>query len=294
MPNVVDFGKLRADWLANGNFIARALQRQLRSSEALLIFQGFPRHWLPLFEWAGAPWKHSIEPLEYVPLFSGRTEDEVVSEIAKARAVGQLRLLTEVAASTEIILCETLQRIDGRVSSLPSPEAQTNPIRLTTWHSYNRPDVRAFDATLASFRQTRPGVLFIPCAKARPYHYSRSHRRLMHTAREAGLALDQLDTIVITSLGPVPQALWEHDIVRRYDTGVRDIYRLFVQLKQLLKGTSYAEAWDLMSFAPYSDIVRLCYLDGLLPHPQRLENIKRRNVPAYRVSKDPSVDREFL
>jgi hypothetical protein len=40
MPNVVEFRDLRADWLANGNFMARALQRQLRSREALLIFQG--------------------------------------------------------------------------------------------------------------------------------------------------------------------------------------------------------------------------------------------------------------
>jgi hypothetical protein len=294
MRHVVEFRDLRADWLANGSFMARALQHQLRSREALSIFQGFPRHWLPLFEWAGAPWKNSIEPLEYVPLFSGRTEREIVAEIAKARDAGQLRLLTEVAASAEIILCETLQRIDAGLSALPPTETQARRISLTTWHSYNRPDIRAFDATVRRFRQTQPGVLFIPCAKARPYHRSQSHRRLMQIVRAAGLALDRFDKIVITSLGPVPQTLWEHDLVQRYDTGVRDVYRLFVQLRQLLKGTSYTEAWDLMPFAPYSDIIRLCHLDGLLPYPLRIEKMKRRNIPAYRDSKDPSVAREFL
>jgi hypothetical protein len=57
----------------------------------------------------------------------------------------------------------------------------------------------------------------------------------MSTARAAGLGLDQLDTIVITSIGPVPEAYWEHDFVLRYDTGVCDIYRLMLQLKTLLK-----------------------------------------------------------
>jgi hypothetical protein len=282
MLGTIEFRSLRADWLANGNFMARAIQRQLRSRRPLLIFKGFPRHWLPLFEWAGAPWKGSIEPKTYVPLFSGRSEAEIVSEITRARANGQLRLLAEVAASTEIVLCETLQRIDGRLAPVSSSEVERHEVCLTTWHSYNRPDIRAFDAVIAGFRQTKAGVLFIPCAKARPYHRSRSHRRVMSTARAAGLQLDQLDTIVITSIGPVPEAYWEHDFVLRYDTGVRDIYRLMLQLKTLLKHTSYDEAWDLMPLAPYSDIIRLLHLEGLLPVPKRLESIRRRNIPIYR------------
>jgi uncharacterized protein DUF5591 len=288
MPETIEFQSLRADWFAN--FMARALQRQLRSRKPLLLFKGFPRHWLPLFEWAGAPWKGSIEPRIYVPLFSGRSEPEIVSEIARARANGQLRLLAEVAASTEIVLCETLQRMDGRLAPTSPSEGERHEIRLTTWHSYNRPDVRAFDAIIAGFRQTKAGVLFIPCAKARPYHRSQSHRRLMSTARAAGLELDQLDTIVITSIGPVPEAYWEHNFVLRYDTGVRDIYRLMLQLKTLLKHTSYVEAWDLMPLLPYSDIIRLLHLEGLLPMPKRLESIRRRNIPVYRPSKSHPLE----
>jgi hypothetical protein len=265
--------------------MARAIQRQLRSREPLITFGNFPRHWLPLFEWAGVPWRGSIEPPTYVPLFSGRQETDVVADIARARAERQLRLLAEVAASAEIVLCETLQRIDGSLAVAMSGESETDAIRLTTWHSYNRPDVRSFDAAVAGFRQTRPGVVFIPCAKSRPYHRSQSHRRLMRTAREAGLDLDRLDTIVVTSIGAVPEAFWEHDFVQRYDTGVRDIYRLLLQLKQLLRGTCYGEAWDLMSFAPYSDIIRLLHLDGIIPEPQRLNSIRRRNIPSYRAPK---------
>src|SRR5882757_5509574 len=105
---IVEFKSLRADWYANGNFMARAIQRQLRTPRVLATFRGFPRHWLPLFEWAGAPWEGSVEPPTYVPLFSGRTENQAVADIARARRAGQLRLLVEVAASAEIVLCETL------------------------------------------------------------------------------------------------------------------------------------------------------------------------------------------
>src|SRR5262245_22252925 len=111
MIEVVDFSALRADWYANGNLMARALQRQLRTRSPIVKFRGFPRHWLPMFEWAGAAWQFSIEPPTFVPLFSGRSELDIVEEISRAREAGQLRLLVELAASAEVVLCETLQRI---------------------------------------------------------------------------------------------------------------------------------------------------------------------------------------
>ena len=244
----VEFASLRADWYANGDFMARALQRQMRSKVPLVTFKGFPRHWLPLFEWVGAPWETSVDPQSYVPFFSDRAEEEIVAEINRAESLGQLRLLVEIAASAEIVLCETLQRIDSRLL-WPADASESREVRLTNWHSYNRADVRAYDSALAGFRQTRQGVMFIPCAKARPYQRSQAHRRLMGVATQAGLDVENLDKIVITSIGPVPEPLWSADFVQRYDTGVRDIYRLLLQTKGLLKSTSYREAWDLMSFA---------------------------------------------
>jgi Domain of unknown function (DUF5591) len=278
----IEFQSLRADWYANGNFMARALQRQLRAKKPLVKFVGFPTHWLPLFEWAQAPWRSSTEPQTYVPLISGRTETEILFDIAKARRAGQLRLLVEVVASAETVLCETLQRVDGRLSISDFDSVPDNAVRLTTWHSYNRADVRAFDSLVAGFRQSKSGVLFMPCAKARPYQNSQAHRRLMRMARDAGINTDGFDKIVITSIGPVPEGCWDLDFVQRYDTGVRDIYRLFLQTKALLSGTNYLEAWDLMSFAPYSDMLRLLNRDGVLPEPKRLPSIRRRNIPIYR------------
>jgi hypothetical protein len=278
----IEFHSLRGDWYANGNFMARALQRQMRAKESLATFVEFPRHWLPLFEWARAPWRGSVEPRTYVPLISGRTEIEILSDVARARKAGQLRLLVEVVASAEIVLCETLQRVDGRLSASDFDAAMHDEVRLTTWHSYNRADVRAFDSRIAECRQSKSGVLFIPCAKARPYQKSQAYRRLMRVARDAGIDTDGLDKIVITSIGPVPEECWDLDFVQRYDTGVRDIYRLFLQTKALLRDTNYLEAWDLISFAPYSDMLRLLSLDGLLPEPKRLPSIRRRNIPIYR------------
>lgn len=280
MTETVEFAALRADWFANGNFMARAIQRQLRSPVPLLSFAGFPRHWLPMFEWAGAPWSGSIEPDVYVPLVSGRSEDEIVGEIGRARESQQLRLLVEVIASSEVVICETLQRIDSGSGAPQVPVA--GEVRLTNWHGYSRPEVRAYDSVIAGFRQSRPGILFLPCAKARPYQTSQTHRRLLQKATLSGLNLDRLDIVVITSIGPVPEANWLDDLVQRYDTGIRDIYRLYLQLRALLKGTDYEVAWDLMSFAPYSELLRFAHRDGLLPEPRRLDSMRRRNIPVYR------------
>lgn len=279
---VITYSALRPDWIANGNLMARALQRQLRAPSEIVTFVGFPRHWLPLFAWADARWKGSIEPPVFVPLVSGHSEEEVVSEIELAKAHGKLRLLVEVMASSEIVLCETLQRIDSRLAKRDFAQEQGNDIRLTTWHSYNRADVRGIDALICGFKQSRPGVMFIPCAKARPYPKSRAHQRLMRLAIQSGLDLDCFDKIVITSLGPIPEPYWELDLVQRYDTGVRDMYRLLVQARALLRNTEYQTAWDLMSFSPYSDLLRILHLEGYLPKLSRIESIRKRNVPLYR------------
>jgi hypothetical protein len=273
---------LRKDWYANGTFMSRAIQRQLRARRQLILFVGFPRHWLPLFEWSRCPWRGSVEPDTFVPFMSGRTEDEVVADIERAKSAKRLRLLVDVAASSEVVLSETLQRLDGRLGELDFTEESGQEIRLTTWHSYNRADVRAFDLLISDFKQRHKGVLFIPCSKARPYSASQSHRRLLQLARAHEVPVDLLDKVVITSLGPVPEQYWNAGIVQVYDTGIRDIYRLFLQTKVLLKGTNYTEAWDLMSFAPYSDMLHLCHLEGLLPTPKRLSAIRKRNISVYR------------
>lgn len=278
----IHFEKLRKDWYANGTFMSRTIQRQLHTSRPLTRFVGFPRHWLPLFEWGGCPWRDSVEPDVFVPFISGRTEGEVVADIQRARAARQLRLLVDVAASSEVVLSEALQRLDGRLGASDFDEDSGREIRLTTWHSYNRADVRAFDSLISNFSQRRSGVLFVPCSKARPYAASQSHKRLLQLARAHGVDVDVLDKVVITSLGPIPEQYWDAPIVQSYDTGIRDIYRLFLQTKALLKQTNYAEAWDLMSFSPYSDILRLCHLEGLLPLPKRLSGIRKRNISIYR------------
>lgn len=280
----VDFHQLRPDWFANGNFMARAIQRQLSSRKPLTTFRHFPRHWLPLFEWARVPWIESTEPSTYVPLFSGRSESDVVTDIRRARAAGQLRLLVEVAASSETVLCETLQRVDARKGVDAHCDSGAREVRLTTWHSYSRLDVLRFDSLIATFSQSKQGVLFIPCAKARPYTNSQSYRRLMTRMRAAGMDLDRFDKIVITSIGPVPEAQWDNDFVQRYDTGVRDIYRLLVQLRRMLKKTHYDEAWDFMSFVPYSEVLNILALEGAIPRPKRLSDLRRRNIPVYRTT----------
>ncbi len=277
----IRFADLRPDWFANGSLVARAIQRQLRCSATAIEFVGFPRHFLPLFAWAGAAWRDSIEPATYVPLISARSQADVERDIEAAKNAGALRLLLETVGSAEIVLCETLQRIDA-AHATPDPN-DIIPVTLTNWHGYSRPECRAFDEALAGFRQTKPDILFIPCAKTRPYPSSQAHRRLIAAA--AGIDPAHRDVVVITSIGPVPESLWHDPFVLRYDTGVRDIYRLLIQLRPLLAGTDYRRAWDLIPFTPYSDLLTIVHREGLLPSPQRLPSIRRRNIPTYRPSR---------
>lgn len=276
---------MRADWYANGNLIARTIQRQLLVDRPIVEFRGFPRHWIPLFEWAGASWRHTTEPECYVPLFSGRSERDVIRDIVRARSAHQLRHLVEVAASAEIVLCETLQRIDEKQLRAAPVAGERTQIRLTTWHSYGRSECRAYDALLTAFRPKFPDAVFLPCAKSRPYQRARSHQKLIGQLRAHGIDPDRCDKIVITSMGPVPEEWWDHELVRRYDTGVRDIYRMLIQCRILLRHTHYAHAWDLLSFAPYCDLLGLLHLERIIPMPQRLPGIRRRNIPVYRGSR---------
>jgi hypothetical protein len=278
---LVEFSGLRDDWFANGTTMARSLQRDLAARSSASLYRGFPRQWIPIFEWVGAKWEGSTEPTGYVPFFSGRSEADVLEEVRRARAAGELRLLVEIAASSEVVLCETLQQIDERRVGrriLHGPKR----IRLTNWHSYNRAEVLRFERQPERFRQANPTVLFIPCARKRPYQLSQTHRKLLARVRSAGINPERCDKIVVTSIGLIPEPLWGESFVQRYDTGVRDIYRLIVQARRLLRGTSYDFAWDLLPFSPYSDLLQIVSREGLIPTPRRLPGARRRNIPAYR------------
>lgn len=281
---IIDFNGLRTDWYSGGDFMARALQRQLRDGDT--TFVNFPLQWIPIFAWAGATWHSPTRPSQYLPLFSGFEEEDLVREVERARQAGQLRSLAEMAASSDIVLCETLQRIDamGSIATECGPEsADGSPIVLTNWLSYTRAEFRSYEESLKKFSQESRSAIFLSCGRARPYQNSRTHHRLRALLKAQGIVMEDHDVIVMTSIGPVPLSLWQHPVVMRYDTGIRDVYRVLTLLRRLLHNTRYDTAWDCLSFRPYRDVLEIVAREGSIGKLLRPNNIRSRNIPAYRL-----------
>ena len=67
---------------------------------------------------------------------------------------------------------------------------------------------------------------------------------------------------MITSIGIVPEELWENPVVGSYDAGVPDIYRLLRLARTFFSSHSYDKVIDCLSFEPYSDILRILRAEG--------------------------------
>lgn len=258
--------------------MARALKRHLQNREQFL-FIGFPRQWIPVFELIGTKWSCSIAPNNYVPFYSGLDESQILAEVVRARSSGQLQFLVEVAASSDVVLCETFQRLTG----IPLQKSEIeNPTTLTTWLGYNRQAFFDLNTELSKFRARNNRAIFLPCSKARPYGRSQTFRARLKKLEVDGHRLEGHDLIVITSIGPIPEPLWNHPVVMHYDTGVRDIFRILVQLRILLKNNRYEAAIDTLPLVQYGDILDIASREGLLPPIERPAWVRRRNIPVYK------------
>src|SRR5205085_11250271 len=91
-----DFSSLRKDWYTSNSAMTKAV-RSCITGRRVLVFRGFPRQWIPVFEWFGVPWESSIQPPEYIPFFSDLTEKQVIEIICRARRENSLRVLVESA-----------------------------------------------------------------------------------------------------------------------------------------------------------------------------------------------------
>ena len=280
----IEFQQLRSDWYFGVDYVVRLLKRECALGVGGAIFSGFPRQWIIMFEWLGLRWQSSTPTTSYVPFISNLSEEGVLVEVAAARKEGQLRQLVETVANSDIVFGDALQRMD--ITSLPGTTcnaSDNDTIPLTSWYSYGRPEVGEFEQALGAWHPQKSRALFLPCGRARPYGKSATHRRLLQKLSSFGIESQEFDIVVITSLGPVPAPLWEHPAVLRYDTGVRDIYRMLVLLRRLLAhGPRYDEGIDCLGFRPYRDLLRIVANEGLIGSIRRPIPIRGRTIPAYK------------
>jgi hypothetical protein len=278
--DLLRFDSLRRDWYTSNQTLSRAVLQTILGRKRL-HFVGFPRQWIPVFEWYDLPWSDAIPPLDYVPLFSDGSEEEVCQLVAAARANRSLRLLVEATSALDPIVSDLLYIVDNSVagSGLAAKEAgeiehsitiKKRRLYLTSWQSYGRPSVRALERAAARIRPRFPVAVVLPCSLARPYDRSQTHKRLYRYLASCGLDLAKTHRIVMTALGIIPEELWSAPQVLAYDTGVPDIYRLLRLGREYFAAVGYSKVLDCVQFKPYADILGILHREGIIANLQRV------------------------
>ena len=225
-------------------------------------------------EYYGIPWHSCSPPADYMPIISEVSDDQLAHYSRAAKANGTLRTLVESITALDPLLADFLYIVDhsGDVSGFPIARATSNGsklIRLSSWQSYGRPDVLRFELAVDEICKTKSVAVVLPCSRKRPYGASRTHKKIWQALRKLGYEPGAVDQLVVTSLGVVPEPLWEHPVVVGYDAGVPDIYRVLRLARRFFGRNLYAHVIDCLQFAPYSDIFRILQREGILKRLSR-------------------------
>lgn len=271
----VNFSDLRSDWYASNHTLPRLI-RGCIEGRYCIEFHGFPRQWIPIFEWYGIAWANSIDPLEYIPFFSDLTEDCIMKIIRQAKEKKSLRILVESATMYDPILSDLLYIIDNTVSLnsiviehdcqeiVDKTQKRTGRLVLNGWQAYGRPSVRAIEDAARAVQPRANIAVALPCSRTRPYNKSSTHKKIYKILEGHGYNPDELHRIVITSIGVLPEETWELPQVMTYDAGVPDIYRILRLVRTYFREMQYECVLDCLQFEPYSDVLRIAEREGII------------------------------
>jgi len=263
----VRFNVIRGDWYRANQLLPRIVRKALSTSDSS-VFKGFPRQWIPLFEYYGLAWVDCRQPQDYIPLVSEMSDRQLAIYCNKARDHGTLRTLVESIVVLDPVMADFLYILDHTTAFIPSSQETENvsprTIRLTNWQSYGRPEVRALDKEIDKIETKKSVAIVLPCSLRRPYNASRTHKRIWGALSRKGFKPENVHQIVMTSLGVLPEELWTHPTVLRYDAGVPDIYRNLRLARRFFQRNRYQHVLDCLGFAPYSDVLTLLRLEGTI------------------------------
>jgi hypothetical protein len=272
------FSSLRNDWYQSNQTLPRAIRQTVEGTHRF-VFHGFPRQWIPLFAWFGARWEKSVEPIEYLPLFSDLNEQQLNRIVRRARAERMLRPMLEAASTLDPVVSDCLYILDHTVKKLSDTmlnDVSIEKLRprktllLTSWQAYGRPSILRLEKEVAKIPVRGNGAVMLPCSFKRPYDTSPTHRRIYAELEQLGYEIKRLHKVVITSLGVIPEELWAAPAVLQYDAGVPDLYRLLRLLRTFFSTRSYPYVLDCSEFPPFSDLLQIVYRDGLINDLRRL------------------------
>jgi hypothetical protein len=261
------FASIRDDWYKANQLLPRVARKAILKSSSIL-FRGFPRQWIPLWEYYGLAWVESCAPSGHIPLVSELSEAEMLQHCETAKRNGTLRCLVESVVTLDPVLADALYILDNSIPpefSTQEPfHSSRKQVRLTNWQSYGRPEVRRLELAIGKISVKEDLAIVLPCSRHRPYGTSRTHVRIWRTLRDLGFKPSSAHQVVFTSLAIVPQELWNHPIVIAYDAGVPDIYRLLRLARSYFSRNSYKDVIDCLEFEPYSDVLAILSREGLI------------------------------
>jgi len=285
VSKTIRFDAIRSDWYSNNSVLPPLFRKAIKSSNDF-IFEGFPRQWIPIFEYFGIPWKSSLPPKEYIPFFSELSEKQLLSIIENARKNCTLRNLVESTSMLDPVLSDFLYIIDntldveipGEKNELnPPQEGIKRPIKLNGWQSYGRKSIKDLETEIKKITPRSNIAVALPCALRRPYNLSKTHRRIYKKLEDIGYNIKILHKIVVTALGIIPEELWSLPQVLYYDAGVPDIYRILRLARDFFKRCQYSLVIDCLTFEPYSDVLRIVQREGLIKELKKVKISKKRH-----------------
>jgi hypothetical protein len=255
------FCDIRQDWYYSNQLLPRLIRNSIHRTQQIK-FAGFPRQWIPVFEYYGIPWRICSEPSEYMPIVSELSDDELARYSQAAKAKGTLRTLVESVSALDPLIADLLYIVDhsievSKFDLVPTESKGPKLIRLSSWQSYGRPEVLRFETAVDQVGKSNSVAVLLPCSRQRPYRASRTHKKIWQALTELGYQRDAVDQVVVTALGVVPESLWDHPAVLTYDAGVPDIYRVLRLARRFFRRNIYSHVIDCLQFAPYSDIFKI-------------------------------------
>jgi len=274
---ILPFKSIRNDWYIGNSTLPKAILKCI-TGEREILFADFYRQWIPVFEWYGIRWRGSVQPKNYMPIFSEMGEEEVCVMTDRAKQHHSLRSLVEATSMLDPIVSDLLYIVDNSIP-LTNPHLSTDTdftldkskkLILNGWQSYGRPSVRALEDAVMSVAPPHQIAVILPCSLRRPYGKSRTHQRIYQQLRDKGYDLNQMHKVVITSLGVLPEEVWNLPQVLAYDSGVPDIYRILRLARAWFDKARYHLVIDCLQFPPYRDILRILQREHLIEVLQRV------------------------
>jgi len=264
------FRDIRQDWYYSNQLLPRLIRNSINHGDHIR-FVGFPRQWLPFFEYYGLAWRDCAQPRDHMPIVSEISDDQFALFCRAAKAAGTLRSLVESISALDPLIADLLYIVDhsvkiSNVSTLEHTDRDKKMIRLSSWQAYGRPEILQFEAAVDQVRKSKSVAILLPCSRKRPYGESRTHQKIWKALNELGYERERVDQLVVTSLGIVPEVLWSHPAVMGYDAGVPDIYRILRLARRFFGRNPYRRIVNCLQFAPYTDIFRILQREKIVKH----------------------------